>query len=141
MVPSWGVMYSVQKLLDRRYSGKVFVRKGASGHMFNQHYLDPMFPLDGLETDRFQDQVVDVDEATAKRRESAAIAQKRKMRTDSGLSADGDVEFGDGQIMPVGLIVNGENKTDPCISFVESNVHRAAAARGKTVKELSRLWR
>ena len=39
MVPRWGVLYSVEKILDRRYSGRVFVREGATGHLFNQHYL------------------------------------------------------------------------------------------------------
>lgn len=38
MVPRWGVLHSVQDVLDIRYAGSVFVRMGASG-MFNYNLL------------------------------------------------------------------------------------------------------
>jgi hypothetical protein len=48
-VSLWGVLNFTQKKLENaredRFSGRVFERPG-SGHQFNQHYLDNMFPLD-----------------------------------------------------------------------------------------------
>ena len=43
MVPRWGVLYATCELLTSRYAGKVFVRMGATGHLFGSHYLDPIF--------------------------------------------------------------------------------------------------
>lgn len=43
MVPRWGVLHCARDIQAERYAGRVFVRIGASGHMFNQHYLRPMF--------------------------------------------------------------------------------------------------
>ncbi|KAL8639322.1 MAG: hypothetical protein Q9226_008882, partial [Calogaya cf. arnoldii] len=45
MVPRWGVLYSTCKLLNNRYAGNVFIRDKATGHMFVDHYLDPIFPI------------------------------------------------------------------------------------------------
>lgn len=135
MVTRWGVLYSVEQILDRRYSGKVFVRSGASGHMFNQHYMDPMFPLGkGAKGPGFLDQVVDVDEGTASRREGEAVRSARRGRVASGLEP---LAFGNGETVPVGLIVGGERE----FNYVERGTSGAVAARGKTVRELSRLWR
>ena len=161
MVPRWGVMYSVEKILQRRYSGKVFVRKEASGHMFNQHYMDPMFPLGGdgvgeedggkLEGKGFLAEVVDVDEGTAVSREGAAREVARRGRlVEEGAETveevpDGSeaVKFGNGERMPVRLIVGGEGgrEEEGAISFVEEGMPGVVGARGKTVRELSRLWR
>ncbi|KAL8689653.1 MAG: hypothetical protein Q9218_004726 [Villophora microphyllina] len=43
MVPRWGVLYAVRALITNRYAGSVFVRVGATGHLFVEHYLDPIF--------------------------------------------------------------------------------------------------
>lgn len=85
------MLYNVTQILDNRYSGKVFVRLGATGHMFNQHYMNELFPLTdkngedqrsatGPDTAsatpkpcRFLDQVVHVDEAVAQGREACAV--------------------------------------------------------------------
>ncbi len=45
MVSRWGALDNAQVAPPDRYSGTVFVRRGATGHMFNQHYLAIMFPL------------------------------------------------------------------------------------------------
>lgn len=45
MVPRWGVLHCIQDILNNRYTGSVFVRMGASGHVFVQHYMDLMFAL------------------------------------------------------------------------------------------------
>lgn len=150
MVPRWGVLYNTIEVLDNRYSGTIFVRTDATGHMFNQHYMDVMFPLeladepDQALLDIFLDKVVDVDEKTARKREIVANRNMGIMRQESG------IEFGDGQALPVRPLVNGgsdkpQHRTDEAvIGFI--NAGEAAVlglgweARGKTVRELSRLW-
>ncbi|KAL8976231.1 MAG: hypothetical protein Q9177_006896, partial [Variospora cf. flavescens] len=56
MVPRWGLLYGVKSLLTNRYAGNVFVRTGAMGHMFVDHYLDPIFPPPGGHERRRNDQ-------------------------------------------------------------------------------------
>ncbi|KAI4136326.1 MAG: hypothetical protein LQ341_005679, partial [Variospora aurantia] len=56
MVPRWGILYGVKSLLTNRYAGNVFVRTGAMGHMFVDHYLDPIFPPPGGHERRRNDQ-------------------------------------------------------------------------------------
>lgn len=105
----------------------------------------------------FLDKVVDVDEKTARKREMAATRKMGLMRQESG------IEFGDGQAVPVrrppvntnsSSNGNGNGKIpqhhressedDRIDGFV--NAGEAAVlglgreARGKTVRELSRLW-
>lgn len=142
MVTRWGVIYSVEKILDRRYSGKVFVLQGASGHMFNQHYMDPIFPLHRADTATggLLDEVVLVDEAIAQAREEKAVKCLKEARRDSGLDP---LAFGNGETVPLRLIVDeeSESRVDPYLSVVETSTRGAVAAKGKTLGELSRLWR
>lgn len=148
MVPRWGVLYCIQGVLDNRYAGSVFVRMGASGHMFNQHYMDPMFLLIGEEaqspTDGFLDTMVKVEETLAIQREDSAVSCMGLMKRQSGL------EFGDGQIIhgqpsPTDdTATDGINGTeDEFMTFARTSSGRLMAeqAQGKTVRELSRLWR
>lgn len=59
-VSLWGVLNFAH--IPNRYMGRLFVRSG-SGHLLNQHYLDPMFTLgpDGrvLDANPFMDSVLD----------------------------------------------------------------------------------
>ncbi|KAK7530359.1 uncharacterized protein J3D65DRAFT_153807 [Phyllosticta citribraziliensis] len=41
----WGVLNSTRNCPGQRFAGQVFINKDASGHLFNQHYLDTMFAL------------------------------------------------------------------------------------------------
>ncbi|KAK8172295.1 hypothetical protein BKA80DRAFT_20262 [Phyllosticta citrichinensis] len=41
----WGVLNSTRNCPGQRFAGQVFINKDASGHLFNQHYLDAMFAL------------------------------------------------------------------------------------------------
>ncbi|KAK7548255.1 hypothetical protein BKA81DRAFT_225384 [Phyllosticta paracitricarpa] len=41
----WGVLNSTRDCPGQRFAGQVFINKDASGHLFNQHYLDAMFAL------------------------------------------------------------------------------------------------
>ncbi|KAL9094780.1 MAG: hypothetical protein Q9165_003051 [Trypethelium subeluteriae] len=70
MVPRWGVLNNVRSQPQLRYAGSVFIHRQMSGHLFNRHYLDTMFPMN-KRSQHFLDQVVDVDIGTAKARASA----------------------------------------------------------------------
>ncbi|KAL9100758.1 MAG: hypothetical protein Q9163_003907 [Psora crenata] len=150
MVPRWGVLYSTREILSNRYAGSVFVRMGASGHLFNQHYMDAIFPSqqpesDSLEdmpllADSFLDKFVDVDVEVVSRRHTLVAEQLGVVRGDTGL------QFGDGGILPDANdgLVNGARKgTNPLLIFGRTNSGRLVTgdARGMTVRELSRLWR
>lgn len=146
MVPRWGVLHCTQDVLNNRYAGCVFVRAGASGHMFNQHYMDPMFPLPEKThwpQNSFFDKIIQVDDKLAMRRESTALSNWSLMRRESGL------EFGDGevvpetQILPDGTNGGSSSNDDPILIFARTDSSRLSVeeARGKTVRELSRLWR
>lgn len=148
MVPRWGVLHCVQDVLNNRYAGSVFVRMSASGHLFNQHYMEPMFPLPAKETHcatgGFLDTIVKVDAKLAIRRESTAVASMGYLKKQSSL------EFGSGQSIPddpdlaIGDGVNGiYGSGDAFMTFARTNSGRLMAeeAQGKSVRELSRLWR
>ena len=101
MVSRWGALYNIGSILDNRYSGTVFVRMGASGHMFNQHYLVPLFArahnpgVNGApEPNGFLDKTVDIDERLALRREDTAMHKMGLMRR---ASLSPLFEFGDGE--------------------------------------------
>lgn len=119
--------------------------------------MDPMFPLClvaqsssepkdskainiATEPNLFLDEVVEVDETTAARRENTAIRNMGLMRQESG------VEFGDGGTVPVGIISNrgAVGDGEPGFGFVEVDgsvvFGLGREARGKTVRELSHLW-
>ena len=154
MVSRWGVLHCTQDILNNRYAGSVFVRMGASGHLFNQHYMDAMFPLPGETTQSlpeiFLERFAEVAEKLAMKRESTAVGNVGAMRRESGL------EFGDGQVIYDGLdMMNGQypnasGTNDPrrisdntVMTFARTTTGRLLAeeAQGKTVRELSRLWR
>ena len=150
MVPRWGVLHSTRSILSNRYAGSVFVRMGASGHMFNQHYMNAMFTYSKPEhqrmderhwlVDPFLDKVVNVDEEVVNGRESVAMEQLSAIKRASGL------QFGDGEILPNGTngLVNSSRKGSvPFTTFMrtDSGTLLIEEARGKTVRELSRLWK
>ena len=141
MVPRWGVLHCVQDILNNRYAGSVFVRMGASGHLFNQHYMDAMFPLKGPDTvwqaSSFLDHQVKVDKKLATKRENVAISKLGVMRRESGL------EFGNGQVIHDGAgVINGHGgNTVMAFGRTDSGRVLSEEAQGKTVRELSRLWR
>ena len=146
-----------------------------SGHMFNQHYLNPMFLSSTRQTrapvgkkgrslrfeeeatghkendstdlsdDHFLDRIVSPDKKLATRRDSTVIEELGIMRRESGL------EFGSGQVLKDSCGPNDASQSqhacgddaDECLTFVRTASDRIVAeeASGKTVKDLSRLWR
>ena len=141
MVPRWGVLHCVEDILDNRYAGSVFVRMGASGHLFNQHYMDAMIPLPDKtgvwQPGNFLDRAVKVDERLATKRENEALSNIGVMRRESGL------ELGDGHVIHDGTgVVNNRHPRNTVMTFGRTHSGRLLSeeAHGKTVRELSRLW-
>ena len=110
--------------------------------MFNQHYMGPMFPLDNAWAGSFLDQVVDVDEKLAIRRESVAVHQVKLMRKGLGNQKCNceDLHCAACYESPTGVVVNGEKSWEVSGLMLNRN-NSQAEARGKTVRQLSRLWR
>ncbi|KAI4090574.1 MAG: hypothetical protein LQ344_004621 [Seirophora lacunosa] len=159
MVPRWGVLYAIRSLLTDRYAGEVFVRTGATGHMFVEHYLDPIFPLPGHQSkdkstgsararrvnadadhgvdvaEDYLDAIVDVDTDTEKRRAGAepkSVVHKHESTVH---------KMGEQRIAPE---MNG--LATPAAENGDANATIDARAnltfvKGKKVKELSRLWK
>ena len=144
MIPRWGVLHSVCDILENRYAGSVFVRIGASGHLFNQHYMDSMFPLPKKDTtnllDSFLDRVVKVDKKLSFNRDQTAFKDVRIMRRES----ESELRFGNGEEIPVEtpLMVPDRNLEGGVMTFARTDSGRLMAeqAEGKSVRELSRLW-
>ena len=137
--------------------------------MLNQHYLDPMFHLSNDQNEAakerksirwkpekrsighnedyigdkfgelFLDRIVIPDEQLAVRRDFTAIAEMGIVRRESGL------EFGSGQVIKdaCGPANYKDANGDECLTFRRTASDRVVAekARGKTVKDLSRLWK
>lgn len=161
MVPRWGVLHCTRDILSNCYAGAVFVRMGASGHMFNQHYLDVMFPAfsGGVQkrknlltdtedplpvSDPFFDQRVGVDSTMLLKRRATERMVAGILRSESS-----GLEFGDGELVHGHRDRNGRSNSgasgggDPtmCFGRTDSGKLLGEEARGKTVRELSRLWR
>ena len=94
-------------------------------------------------SDTFLDNRVKVDEKLAMKRENMAIRNIGVKRRERGLG------FGDGQVVQDGMGMmngsSGSNQTNPntIVTFARTNTGHLLAeeAQGKTVRELSRLWR
>ena len=159
MVSRWGALHSISQVLDNRYSGTVLVRVGATGHMFNQHYLAAMFPLpstspsSALANSReqqtngakhpFLDKIVKVDIKLAFAREDTAMKKMGLMRRESTNSI---LELGDGEYISADAVLNGDlpggREEATNIKIIKDNVAaEGKATKGKAVRQLSRLWR
>lgn len=147
MVPRWGVLHGTRDVLKNRDAGSVFVRKCASGHMFNQHYMDPIFPIPEENAhwlrNSFLDRIIRVDEKLSVERDNEIDSSMTFMRSKSGL------EFGDGEVVPESQTEVGSSKSgsaeDPgaLLTFSRTDSGRLLVeeARGKTVRQLSHLWK
>lgn len=163
MIPRWGVLHNAKDIQNDRYAGSVFVRLGCSGHFFNQHYLSQMFPLAELE------QSVEPDESFLDRTVStgadwvASKASETLAGVITALRNNSGLELGSGQTlhaMNSNSSLNSGSSSTPASSMSMSlsltKRPKAAAmvfsrtdsgyivgekASGKTVRELSRLWR
>ena len=128
LVPRWGVLHHVLLGTATTYSGRVFIHERTSGHLFDQHYLEPMLPVLKMkevekgEKDCFLNHVVSMSQ------QSQGIWRARTF----GHQAEDDI----GQ-SPEKISRNDEDEKEPATSSKAS----PAEASGMTVKQLTRLWR
>ena len=144
LVPRWGVLYNVCQILDNKYCGKIFVCMGASGHLFNQHYMDAMFSLDNASTTGFLNQVVDVDDRFGIYGEQGLARQAKKAKKSGWEPAEEDNSISQGLGCIMGSRIGSVVVDDGCISSgaVLVNFAEPKSARdtgGKTVRQLSHL--
>ena len=162
MIPRWGVLYCAGNIQNSLYAGTVFVRLGASGHFFNQHYLSGMFsiPKRGTKsTDiEFLDQVVSIS-TTSTNRNAGDFSKHNRENIVSILRKNTGIELGTGDVIHAGGGGQGSVsspssphtpgtpnpfiKKQPVMMFSRTNSGEVVAeqASGKTVRELSRLWK
>lgn len=142
MVSRWGALHSTTEVLNNRYSGAVFVRLGKTGHLFNQHYLGVMFPLAARSWEAggggfgklngtastFLDEVGDVDVELAMKKEDTAVGV---------LCREAMFEAGDARVNGIKKGVVGREL--PVEDVLMDGMRREV--EGRSVRELSRLWR
>ncbi|EON65266.1 hypothetical protein W97_04504 [Coniosporium apollinis CBS 100218] len=135
LVPRWGVLYNTRHCPGHRYAGRVFIYKGASGHLFNEHYLDSMFPLSSARAtltiqeeatddsptmplmNKFLDQMVDVDTATAQRRARSLSVGNKDL-----------------------IISRVPSRYGRRMSVQDDSQNAVCEGSGRTVRQLSKLW-
>ena len=102
--------------------------------VFVPHYMAPMFldPDQPPVPNGFLDQVVAVDEDTVNRREAATLDELALRRKETGL------QFGNGE-----RVADGSASGADILTFDRTRSGRLMVeeATGKTVRELSRLWK
>ncbi|KAK2760303.1 hypothetical protein FQN54_002371 [Arachnomyces sp. PD_36] len=158
LVTRWGVLYNVCTAPTNSFMGKIFVRRNATGHLLNQHYLSNMFPLPGEKPDStdgtsFLDQVADVYEKLTLRRKRLAMTNCPPVRQTprhpyGSFTGSNDLE----QLNPASDVLDLDDGSSG-FRFVtrgrqiseggqplkpNKNGHMPS---GRTVRELSRLWR
>lgn len=131
-VPRWGVLYSVKDRPTERYAGQVFIRQCASGHLFNEHYLDAMFHLDPKDGEvPFLDEMVEVDEENClERMQAMAVMSGERKGICSPESSTSILDFATSDM----AVTNHLNIRDDINAAVEGG-------RRRTVRELSKLWK
>ena len=132
MVPRWGVLSSTRSILSPQYAGQVFVHK-ASGHMFVRHYISAIFESNGPGPSQYLDQVVELEEEAGKRKQHALL-ETTSIRNREPT----ELTFGSGEE----VLEGGSDTAKDMFSFDRTPSGRLILeARGKTVRQLSRLWR
>lgn len=151
-----GVLHNTRNVLHNRFCGRVFVldekamkrpngsiiSTTAGGFMLNEHYLDLLFPTETHHHIDFLNQVVEVDMETAEKREFTAQGVALPQKSFSRQSSENrSLSQSDSpNVSPL-----GENIASWETAVGVNGVGRARVAakecEGKTVKQLSRLWR
>lgn len=153
-----GVLHNTRNVLDNRFCGRVFVldkinipgpngmiiSTTSGGFMLNEHYLDLLFPTDAHHAVDIFNQVVEVDTETAEKREftaqGVALPQKSISRYGSENNSRSQPDSPD--VSPKSM---NRASWETAASMGVNGVGKARAAakecEGKTVKQLSRLWR
>lgn len=147
MVARWGPLYNIDSVPSNRYSGRVFERKGGSGHLFVEHYLSVMFPLPCFDPTNssesiaeepgiFLDQVVKPYSELALRRSTTAWKN-----LDASITYDRRHSM---FAMTDESIATSEAAIDhdPAVGLShEDDAGSVRNVQGKTVRQLSRFWK
>jgi hypothetical protein len=153
-----GVLHNTRNVLDNRFCGRVFVLNESNiprpnstitsttggGFMLNEHYLDLLFPTDAHHTFDVLNQVVDVDTETAEKREFTAqgVALPQKSNTRHGGENGSRSQPDSTDVSPKSKNrANWETAAAMGVNGVRKARVAAKECEGKTVKQLSRLWR
>ena len=116
-VPRWGVLHNAKRTSDTNYSGRVFVRLGASGHMIDQHYIQAMFGTWERESAGPYGAL-----GAQPPKGEAYLDYKVKLTDSSAVDAAG--QTGQGTV----VVFQGRGGVE-------------ASDEGKSVREVSRFWR
>jgi hypothetical protein len=151
-----GVLHNTRNVLHNRFCGRVFVldekamrrpngsvvSTAAGGFMLNEHYLDLLFPTDTHHHIDFLNQVVEVDRETAEKREFTAQGVALPQKSISRHSSENRSR---NQSDSPSVSPKSENiaswETTVGVNGVGKARVAAKECEGKTVKQLSRLWR
>ncbi|CUS10898.1 unnamed protein product, partial [Tuber aestivum] len=144
-----GALHFSKDKPSNRFVGKVFENKGHGGHLLNQHYLGRMFANDGSD---FLDMVVEVKEDKAAQSAHAPdeeITQEElrssrswpPARTEFRMASVG-VPKDLGQMRTLGRSIAVPTPSTGWDFVAGPRVRVSAESQsGRTVRELSRLWR
>jgi hypothetical protein len=149
----WGVLNFTRKMpedrLENRFMGRVF-QCPRSGHQFNQHYLDNIFPLDP--TGRFTQEpqegdFMDMDVLIGQREDSQVDREGKVMSLyATGLMErfGGPSDSGSREVDGDAAMLNVTPTSPVHMSHSNYNARNGAYGNGNTMRlkmrELSRLW-
>ena len=148
-VARFGALHFSKDKLSNRFVGKIFENKGHGGHLLNQHYLSPMFAGDSSD---FLEMVVEVDEGKAVQRAQVSSEEMTQEEPRSSRSfppartefrmASVEVPNHLDQTRTLGRSIAAPTPGTGWGSAAEASTRASVEiSRGRTVKELSRLWR
>ena len=148
-VARFGALHFSKDKLSNRFVGKIFENKGHGGHLLNQHYLSPMFAGDSSD---FLEMVVEVEEDKAVQRAQVSSEEMTREEPRSSRSlppartkfrmASVEVPNHLDQMRTLGRSIAVPTPGTGWGSAAEASTRASVEIlRGRTVKELSRLWR
>lgn len=166
-----GILHSIRNVMDGRFCGRVFVVNDgpslgsqiSNGFLFREHYMDVLFPLNT--TEPILDEIVSVDISTAEKREFTAMGIALPMKTivhpDHRRESIDQMMMGSSMGSPeISPRTNGRPKRNHVVRTVSSEKRSswgtagtlgidgvgkarlgAKECEGRTMRQLSRLWR
>jgi hypothetical protein len=139
-IPRWGVLHAYKALFETRYNGKLFVRRGTSGHFFTSHYLAAWFPLDTSSADFMKNQEVTVQGPAAYGKSDTTEPYVPRSQTyDSMLEEAAQMEWGNGRPATKTDLERMEaarKRLGQGQFYALGNTHRYS----KKMQRISRLW-
>lgn len=151
LVPKWGVLYHILLKKGSDYSGRVFVHERQSGHLFDQHYLSIMFPLDAVDE-------VKTEDATEGSAKKIVLKDDKMLFLNHKISLQEKVKGGQrwwgiwrastwgrrtmaDKSAPPALTTDSSGVTEKSLPLSETSNGDAGVGGTASVKDLSKLWR